>query len=92
MTEVKLQPNHCCARAQPHLGCPGRCCLLLGSRLTVSFSFSTASLLGQEPAISSSEGGPGSSNITTYILIMFSNIFLLFLLLGWYLPPVLEEL
>jgi len=45
-------------------GCPGRCCLLLGSRLTISFSFSTASLLGERPAISSSAGGPGS-NIAT---------------------------
>lgn len=54
-------------RAEPHLGCPGRCCLLFGSRLTVSFSFSTASLLGQEPAISSSEGGPGSGNATTNV-------------------------
>lgn len=94
VTKGKLQPDHCCAQAQPHLGCPGRCCLLFGSRLTVSFSFSTASLLGLEPAISSSEGGPGSSNITTNIDLFsefFNNVFLLLLQLGWYLPPALEE-
>lgn len=79
---------------QPHLGCPGRCCLLFGSWLTVSFSFSTASLLGQEPATSSSEGGPGSSNVPTNINFFsefFSNVFLLLLQLGLYLPPALEE-
>lgn len=55
-------------------GCAGRCCLLLGSRFTVSFRFSTASRLGQGPSISSSDGGPGSNIKKLNYLCYFINI------------------
>ena len=50
----------------PYPGCPGRCCLLLGSLLTVSFSLSRASLPGGGTRSSSSSGGgPGSDSSRT---------------------------
>lgn len=59
---------------QLYPGCPGRCCLLLGSRLTVSFNFSTANLLGHGPASSSSEGGPGSGEVVSVLVLMQRNV------------------
>lgn len=83
-SEKTKNTGYLCAWEGSHPGCPGKCCLLLGSQLTVSFRFSKTSLLAQGPAISSSEGGPGSSNMTTklnfirYFLTLFCIIIIIF--------------
>lgn len=66
-------------------GCPGRCCLRFGSRFTVSFSFWTASLLGQGAAISSSDGGPRSNITTSWMIdLIFNFINIISAFLQWW--------
>lgn len=74
-------------------GCPGRCCLLFGSRLTVSCNFSTANLLGHGPASSSSEAGPGSGEVVSILGLTQRNVVVFFKLtvMATHLPLFLEE-